>query len=122
MFHHKSFSQRSFSPLSWLFFGGEIANADTHDGYFHRLWDKIAKREKARRETIEELAEELAEVESEIVQAKAAPIPTRPIVLQSVPTPPIEAQARIIELLIQQAEKLRRYIEDEEEAEILLML
>ena len=96
-------------------------NADTHDGYFHNLWRKMAGREREKRETIEELEEELAEIEAEIVEVKSAPIPSRPIVLQSVPIPPIEARAQIIESLIRQAAKIRQEIEDEEETLLLLL-
>ena len=96
-------------------------NADTHDGYFHNLWRKMARREKEKRETIEELEEELAEIEAEIVEVKSAPVPSRPIVLQSVPIPPIEARAQIIESLIRQAAKIRQEIEDEEETLLLLL-
>ena len=96
-------------------------NADTHDGYFHNLWRKMAQREKEKRETIEELEEELAEIEAEIVEVKSAPIPSRPIVLQSVPIPPIEARTQIIESLIRQAAKIRQEIDDEEETLLLLL-
>ena len=114
-----------FSPLSQggaqsLAVSAPPDNADTHDGYFHNLWRKMAEREKEKRETIEELEEELAEIEAEIVEVKSAPIPSRPIVLQSVPIPPIEARAQIIESLIRQAAKIRQEIE-EEETELLLL-
>ncbi|HSW63679.1 MAG TPA: hypothetical protein VLH56_10285 [Dissulfurispiraceae bacterium] len=56
----------------------------------------------------------------EIVEVKSAPVPSRPIVLQSVPIPPIDARAQIIESLIRQAAKIRQEIE-EEETELLLL-
>lgn len=93
--------------------------ADTHDGYFHKLWAKLAEREKQKLETIEELEEKLAEIEQEIAKVKAAPIPDRPIVLQSIPLPPFEAQTQIIELLIRQADKIQQEIDEEE---LLLLL
>ena len=110
-----------------VFYGGVVnggdqpSGADTHDGYFHKLWRKMAEREKEKRETIDELEEELAEIEAEIVQIKSALVPDRPIVLQSVPIPPIEARAQIIEALIRQAAKIRQEIEDEEETLLLLL-
>lgn len=108
------------------FYGGTVtqrspSNADTHDGYFHDLWRKIAKREQEKRETIDELQEELQEIEQEIAEIRSAPAPIRPIVLQSVPIPPIEAKAQIIESLIRQAAKIRQEIEDEEETILLLL-
>lgn len=107
--------------LSWGNSWGSVQTADTHDGYFHDLWRKAAEREKVKRENIEELEQDLAEIELEIIEAKAAPAPLKPIVLQSIPTPPIEARAKIIELLIRQAAKIRQEIEDEEEAILLLL-
>lgn len=103
--------------------GGEAPpvpdNADTHDGYFHNLWRKLKEKPESK---VEELAERIEEIEAQIAEVKARPLPVKPVYLQSVPIPPIEAQARLLEALILESARLRQELEDEEEAEILLLL
>lgn len=89
------------------------------DGFWERQWKKAADQAK-RKETIEELEEQLEEIEEQIAEVKAAPIPKRPVRVQSAQIPPFEAQIKLIEKLIAQADRIRAEIEEEED--ILLLL
>ena len=97
----------------------DLPLADTHDGYFRKWWEKAAEREKKKRKDLDRLEEELEEIEQEIAEVKAAPIPAKPIVIQSIAMPPFEAHAAILHRLIAQAAKIREEIEEEE---ILLLM
>jgi hypothetical protein len=92
--------------------------ADTPDGYFGRMWAKMAEREKQKRETIEDLEEELAEIEQDIEEVKAE-IKQEYRQVNILPNPQFEARAKILELLIAES---ARIISDIEEEEILLLL
>lgn len=89
------------------------------DGFWERQWKKAAEQSK-RKETIEELEEQLEEIQEQIAEVKAAPMPKRAVIVQSAKIPPFEAQAKLIESLIAQADKIRAEIEEEED--ILLLL
>lgn len=89
------------------------------DGFWERQWKKAAEQSK-RKETLEELEEQLEEIEEQIAEVKAAPIPKRPIIVQSAKIPPFDAQIKLIEKLIAQADRIRAEIEEEED--ILLLL
>ena len=95
-------------------------NADTHDGYFHKLWRKMAERQKEQAQSIEELEDRLDEVAEEIETVKSAPIPKQSIYIQSIPVPPFEEKAKLLNALI--AERQRIINEINEEEDILLML
>lgn len=92
---------------------------DTVDGFWQAQWKKAADQNK-RRETLEELEDQLEEIEEQIVGVKAAPIPVRPVIVQSVPIPPIQARADLLANLIQQAAQIRYEIEEEETLLLLL--
>jgi hypothetical protein len=92
--------------------------ADTPDGYFGRMWAKMAEREKQKRETIEDLEEDLAEIEQDIEEVKAE-IKQEYRQVNILPNPQFEARAKILELLIAES---ARIISDIEEEEILLLL
>lgn len=113
------FGQYAITGVSASLIGTADQNADTHDGYFHNLWRKLKEKPESK---VEELAERIEEIEAQIAEVKARPLPVKPVYLQSVPIPPIEAQARLLEALILESARLRQELEDEEEAEILLLL
>lgn len=94
--------------------------SDTHDGYFHKLWRKL--KEQPQESSIEAIAQRIDAIEDQIAEVQARPLPIKPIYIQSVPMPPIEAQAKLIEALIVESVRLRRELQDEEDAEILLLL
>ena len=94
--------------------------ADTHDGYFHKLWRKL--KEQPQESSIDAIAQRIDAIEDQIAEVQARPLPAKPIYIQSVPMPPIEAQAKLIEALIVESARLRRELQDEEDAEILLFL
>lgn len=95
-------------------------DADTHDGYFHKLWRKL--KEKPEESTIEAIAERIESIEDEIIAVSSLSLPEKPIYIQSAPIPPIEAQAQLLQALIMEAARLRQELQDEEDAEILLLL
>lgn len=95
-------------------------DADTHDGYFHKLWRKL--KEKPEESTIEAIAERIESIEDEIIEVRSLSLPEKPIYIQSAPIPPIEAQAQLLQALIMEAARLRQELQDEEDAEILLLL
>lgn len=98
-------------------------NADTHDGYFHKLWRKLKEEsERGESQAIEQIEERIDEIEQEIEKVKSQPLPAAPVYIQSIPVPPIEAQAKLLEALILEVARLKREIEDEEDIEMLLLV
>lgn len=110
------FGQYAITGLAASLIGHADQNADTHDGYFAKQWRKAAEQSKRK---IEALEDQLEEIQEQIEEVKAAPEPKRPVLIESIPVPPFEAKAKIIEALIEQAERIRAEIDDEE---VLLLL
>jgi len=110
------FGQYAITGVSASLIGPADQNADTHDGYFAKQWRKAAEQSKRK---IEALEDQLEEIQEQIEEVKDAPEPKRPVLIESVPVPPFEAKAKIIEALIEQASRIRAEIDDEE---VLLLL
>lgn len=110
------FGQYAITGVSASLIGPADQNADTHDGYFAKQWRKAAEQSKRK---IEALEDQLEEIQEQIEEVKDAPEPKRPVLIESVPVPPFEAKAKIIEALIEQAARIRAEIDDEE---VLLLL
>lgn len=97
-----------------------INNADTHDGYFHKLWRSVAEREKRKPETIEELESQLDVVEQEIEQVQAIAVPIKATRLQSIPTPQFNQHEALLEKLLHERQQLVADIEEEESIMLLM--
>jgi len=110
------FGQYTIAGVAASLIGPADQNADTHDGYFAKQWLKAAEQSKRK---IEALEDQLEEIQEQIEEVKAAPEPKRPVLVESIPVPPFEAKAKIIEALIEQAERIRAEIDDEE---VLLLM
>jgi len=108
--------QYAITGVSASLIGPADQNADTHDGYFAKQWIKASEQSKRK---IEALEDQLEEIQEQIEGVKSAPEPKRTVLIESIPVPPFEAKAKIIEALIEQAERIRAEIDDEE---VLLLL
>lgn len=91
---------------------------DTHDGYFHQLWRDEAKK-LVKVEKIEEAVTELVETERRIEVVQAKQVEPIKVIDRSAE---FADRAQLLESLLFKAAQLREYIQDEEDAEMLLLL
>lgn len=93
--------------------------ADTHDAYFHKLWKRLKEKPKS---SLEALKERFDEIEEQIEEVKQIEVEETLIYTDTKSASLLTQKANLIEALIKQAAKIRREIEEEEEAEMLLLM
>lgn len=93
--------------------------ADTHDAYFQRLWKRLKENPKS---SLEALKERFEEIEEQIEKVKEIQVEETLIYTDKKSVSLLTQKTNLIEELIKQSAKIRREIEDEEEAEMLLLM